>query len=200
MTFYQKAVIVLNGVTNLTFIGNHANKGGGVTFVRDEDYVEYDYIHKITNFEYGNFYGSSGERLHFHFTNNTATEAGSAVYGGTISYNDFHFHRLSSNDTSVVSVPLQICLCNLSNSKPSCGVSRKTMELLPGQSYELKAIAVGAKYGNKEYGTVPSTIKASFVEQSHGQLKQLSMCNLQRHTALNCRTQYISQVITANYN
>ena len=173
MTFYQKAVLILSETTNLTFVGNHANKRGGAIFVQDEDYVEYDYIRKITHFEYGNFYSSSEKRAHFHLTNNTAIEAGSAVYGGTISYDDFHFYGLSSNDTSVVSsVPLQICLCN-STSKPNCGVSRITVGLLPGQSYELEAIAVGAEYGNKEYGTVPSTVRASFMEQSHGQLKQV---------------------------
>ena len=57
MTFYQKAELVFqSGMTNLTFIGNHAKRRGGAIFVQDEDYMEYDYIRKITNFEYGNFY------------------------------------------------------------------------------------------------------------------------------------------------
>ena len=179
MTFYQKAVLVFRSeATNLTFIGNHAKRGGAI-FVQDEDYVEYDYIRKITRFEYGNFYdhnlATAGGRGNFHFTNNSAIEAGSAVYGGTISYDNFHFHGLSDNDTSLVSsVPLQICFCNTSsNSKPDCGASKISVRLLPGQSYEFEAIAVGGEYGNKEYGTVPSTIRASFVEQSRGQLKQV---------------------------
>ena len=167
MTFYQKASLIFrSGMTNLTFVGNHANRRGGAIFVQD--------VRKITNFEYGNFYRSSGERVHFHFSNNTAIEAGSAVYGGTISYDNFYFHDLSVNDTSVVSsVPLQICLCNSSNSKPNCGVSEISVGLLPGQSYELETIAMGGEYRNKEYGTVPSTIRASFLEQSHSQLKQV---------------------------
>ena len=180
MTFYQKAALVFRSeTTNFTFIGNHANRRGGAIFVQDEDYVEYDYIRKITRFEYGNFYdhnsAAAGGRGYFHFTNNSAIEAGSAVYGGTISYDNFYFHGLSDNDTSLVSsVPLQICFCNTSsNSKPNCGVSKILVRLLPGQSYEFEAIAVGGEYGNKEYGTVPPTIRASFMEQSHGRLKQV---------------------------
>ena len=175
MTFYLKSVLIFqSGATNLTFVGNHANKRGGAIFVQDEDYVEYDYIRKITRIEYGNFYGPSGEGVsHFHFSKNTAIEAGSAVYGGTISYDNFHFHDLSVNDASIVSsVPLQVCLCT-TNSKPNCGVSRISVELLPGQSYELQAIAVGDKYGNQEYGTVPATVRASFTEQSQGHLQQV---------------------------
>jgi hypothetical protein len=191
MTFYQKAALIFqSGTTNLTFVGNHATRRGGAIFVRDEDYVEYDYIRKITNFEYGNFYdhAADGGRGYFHFTNNSAIEAGSAVYGGTISYDNFYFHGSSENDTSLVSsVPLQICFCNtISNtSKPNCGVSSISVKLLPGQSYGFEAIAVGGEYGNKEYGTVPSTIRASFVEQSHGS-GQLQQVEYAQSTGTHC--------------
>ena len=168
MTFYQKSeLIFLCGTTTLSFVGNHASVKGGAIFVQDEVYVKYDYIRKITGIKYKNFYSSQRGKSKFYFSNNSAVEAGSAVYGGTVS-NEFHFHSSPVNDTSVVSsVPFQVCKCT--NSKPDCNITRISVTLLPGQSYELEAIAVG-----QEHGTVPSTIRAEFARQSsRGQLQQM---------------------------
>ena len=105
------------------------------------------------------------EGSNFHFFNNYAIQAGSAVFGGSV-YDNFYFHSPILNDTSIVaSTPFKVCMCI--GSKPDCSIENAIAELQPGQSYTMEVTAVGQKNG-----TAPSTIKAKFTGNSKGQLIQ----------------------------
>ena len=166
MAFYEKSKLLFyTGMANFTFIGNHARTRGGAIYVHDTDYVKYNYIQ--ANERYQNFFKNKRQgQSNFYFIDNTAVEAGSAIFGGIIT-EDFHFFSSSVNDTSVVSsVPLQVCICI--SSKPNCHIANTSAELQPGQSYKIEIIAVGQRSG-----TVPSSIGAEFIGPSQGLLTQM---------------------------
>ena len=111
------------------------------------------------------------------FTNNTSTVAGSAIYGGWLqqcyvkdgltrfaqqSYHGFNIFRqlfriiTNSSDLSPVSSePVRVCICY--NSRPECLNTDYTVEVHPGEMFQISAVGIG-----QLYGTVPSTIHAHF--------------------------------------
>ena len=114
------------------------------------------------------------------FTNNTSVVAGSAIYGGWVQQcfiqEGFSFLRTSypgssifkqlfriitnSSDLSPVSSdPVRVCIC--SNSKPECFNASYTVEVHPGEIFQISAVGVG-----QMFGTVPSTIHAQFRQKS----------------------------------
>ena len=170
MAFYQKSKLLFHdGQINFTFVGNHAIINGGAIYVRDTDYTRYSLftIREEKQF-YINFFSTyKGGQPRFHYYNNTAGQAGSAVYGGNVSNSDiFYFHNVSVNDTSVVSsIPFRVCTCVYS--KPNCSIAKLTAKVQPGQSYTIEIITVGQRNG-----TSPSTVEANFIGSSQAQLKQ----------------------------
>ena len=168
MALYQRSQLLFyGGMTIFTFVQNHARARGGAIYVQDADYVRYNYInqqHKIRRY-HNSFSIGQGGQSRFYFYNNTAVQAGSAVFGGNVN-DDFHFNNESINDTSVVSsTPFQVCMCTYS--KPNCSIGNTTAKLLPGQSYTIEITAVGQRNG-----IVPSTIRAEFIGSSRGSLLQ----------------------------
>ena len=158
MAFYaQSCINFVGGTTNFTFTNNHASIVGGAIYVQDSD----DY-RKV---EHGRFFScnalSSRKKPTFHFSNNTAIQAGDALYGGGGNVNDIKFNNTASTGWSIAATtPYQICRCK--NSKPRCYPSHnsRTIEniyLLPGQTFNIEVVAVG--YWD---GTVPANIHAEF--------------------------------------
>ena len=159
MAFYVQSYVLFNGgVTNLTFTNNHASIVGGAIYVRDSDYARIGYPHYCTFIK-----PNTVKKPTFHFSNNTATQAGDALYGGGGNTHDIKFNNTASTDWSLAATTLfQICRCE--NSKPKCNhrsrnnrIYTEHINLLPGQTFNIEVVAVG--YWN---GTVPANIHAEF--------------------------------------
>ena len=160
------------GNTYLYFTDNHASVVGGALYVQDSDYYQrltYEYWPDILGCGRDPYF-SVGVNVHphFYFSNNTASLAGSAQYGGGYTEGNsqyFIFDNSSYSDLSVVSSdPIQVCICT--TSKPHCNIRSQRIQLFPGQTFEIEAVAVGE--GN---GTVPSYVTATFLQPSRGQLQ-----------------------------
>ena len=162
----KKSKLVSGGsVTNLTFINNHASKVGGAIFVVDSDYITRGFY--LGDDVYETF--TVGSDIYFYFKNNTANQAGSAIYGGWIaqSLSKFDFGNHVGTDLSLVSSdPTKLCLC--SNSTPNCNKTVDSVELIPGDTFSIQVVAVGQRYG-----VVPSSVLANYLGQTRALLQQL---------------------------
>ena len=167
--------ILLTVKTNLTISHNHANKtGGGI-------YAQTTSVHAIPPcfFQFdkddANCNSTLQNRIHVYLQNNTATIAGTALYGGLIddcyllkrdttfytpknnctssSVFDHVFHY--SNDTSGPSVissdPLYVCLCTynatLDNYIKDCELLQLNQTVSPGETITISAVVVGQRDG-----------------------------------------------------
>ena len=114
------------------------------------------------------------------FIDNTAINAGSAIYGGSVdicqivkshggklnleSYQPglqyfktaFHFHKNISDLSQISSNPYRVCLCT--NMTLNCAINNQHTTAYPGQTFYIPAVAVG-----QMLGTVPSTVFSDFV-------------------------------------
>ena len=110
---------------------------------------------------------SNGFDVQLVFKNNSAYNAGSVLYGGTIDNccldpHDFCdsgpvfdklFHYEADNTTSSVSSdPFRVCLCE--NNHPNCSKSIKTLSVYPGETFQVSLVAVGQREG-----IVPSVVR-----------------------------------------
>ena len=165
MAFYGRSQLkVHGGITNLTFVQNHATVVGGAIFVQDSDYV--------TEFGYMKFFDAASYKAtkpNFFFSNNTAIQAGDALYGGTGNSNDLTFNNSVNSDWSLASTePFKVCRCI--KSKPQCNSLYMNTDLLPGQTFNIEVVAVG-----KWDGTVPSNIQAQFRLPTEGRIAQTQL-------------------------
>ena len=158
MAFYAQSHIIFDGgVTNLTFTNNYASIVGGAIYVQDSDYARIGPSHDHTFFSNT---PNSLKKPTFHFSNNTAFQAGDALYGGGGNVNDIKFNKTASTDWSIAATtPFRICTCE--HSKLKCYKYRKIyithISLLPGQTFNIEVVAMG--HWN---GTVPANIHAEF--------------------------------------
>ena len=118
----------------------------------------------------------------FDFTNNTAITAGSALYGGWLDIcsgnakaaihrtiglkfdfeipgDDLQQNNTLSDLSAISSNPSRVCMC--SEFKPNCSITTFELQLLPGQSLQIQAVAVGQRFG-----TVPTTVFAAYENSS----------------------------------
>ena len=163
MAFYAQSHIIFNGgIANMTFTNNHASIVGGAIYVQDSDYER---IIGRRNYHTQFFFNipNSTKKPTFHFSNNTAIQAGDTLYGGGGNANDIKFNNTASTGWSIAATtPFRICRCQ--NSKPKCNhrsrynrIYTEHTNLLPGQTFNIEAVAVG--YWD---GTVPANIHAEF--------------------------------------
>ena len=81
--------------------------------------------------------------------------------------NEFHFNDSAQNNVSLISSdPFQVCVCI--NSKHNCNIKNRSVDILPGQSYQLEVVPIGQREG-----IVPSTIQAAFDGHSLGKLQRV---------------------------
>ena len=143
---------------NLSFTGNKASEKGGAIYVNDIGYVVQQYLlkpfYKVLQFcrKQPVFYA--------HFENNTAEIAGSALYGGNLDTyktpDPFNSLTNSRQHPSLVSSdPLRVCVCE--GPVPNCNITEMVIEIVPGQTHILSAVAVGQKDG-----IVPSIVQVQF--------------------------------------
>ena len=149
MAFYAMSKLIpIKEKTNLTFMHNHAAIIGGAIFVQDYDYTSRDLTYK--------FIQKSPKEINppsFSFINNSAVQAGDALYGGAGNKKDFAFdisnkERLSEGATN----PFRVCMCI--NSSPDCKIKEKRFRPIPGQLFKIDVVAVG-----QWNGVVPANIQ-----------------------------------------
>ena len=142
------------------------SKVGGAIFVVDSDYIIK-----------GNYLGDDvyetftiGDGITFYFENNTASEAGSAIFGGWIdqSQSKFEFgNERQQHDLSLVSSdPIKLCLC--SRELLNCNTTVDSIALLPGATFSIGVVAVGQRYG-----VVPSNVLADYLGHTAGLIGRL---------------------------
>lgn len=178
LALFGQSVLIFEGSSSLNFIQNHASIVGGAIFVQDDDYLlhfasetsTYQHFFETSN---GKSNCNESERVHFKFSNNSAVQAGSAMYGGWI-YTDncFRFEfdepKKSTDDISLIaSNPTRVCICN-QESKLDCHISQVTVNVFPGQIFEIEAVAVG-----QMLGTAPSFIQAELVGEANDKIEQI---------------------------
>ena len=175
MAFLRESSLYFsNGNASLFFVNNHANIVGGAIYVGTEyqhfTYSRYTQPSFLACLHSDRFFlmATSGAYPTFHFKHNTAAIAGSAIYGirDTNQMQYFQFdNSQSEDDLSVLSSdPIWICICL--QSKPDCSFRNKTVQLFPGQVFEIEAVAVG-----EINGTVPTYANARFIQPSTGELQ-----------------------------
>ena len=184
LALYGLSVLKFNGPCSLNFIQNHATIVGGAVFVQDDDYLLYStptlsgyiqfYDSGATNISTISNNCNGSELVNFKFSENSAIQAGSALYGGWISNNNscfrFEFDQPKKNDLSLISSnPTRVCVCN-EDSKPDCDISLVTVNVAPGQIFEIEAVAVG-----QMFGVVPSFVQAEFVGRGNGEFEQINL-------------------------
>ena len=148
------AISAKNGLPTIQFTRNRARHKGGAIYMA------------VDLFSY--YICSLDSLVLFHFINNTASEAGSAIYGNMRSIMesdqnpllkcdpDYIYIEGESNDYSEVSSdPVRVCMC--ANSIPNCSITEHQSDIFPGQIYKIEVVAVGLRFG-----TVPSTVGAEY--------------------------------------
>ena len=159
--YYHSHMLFKRGITNLTFTSNHASIVGGAIYVQDSDYIRVGRPHYHSKFF---FIDPPNTKPTFHFSNNTAIQAGDAIYGGGGNVHDIKFNNTASTGWSTAATtPFRICKCEYSQPKCKGHYRNDTIyneayiNLLPGQTLNIEVVAVG--YWN---GTVPANIYAQF--------------------------------------
>lgn len=159
--FYRSQMIIQCGFAKLQFIDNHATQLGGAIYV--QDLTLHNYFKVFYEVEQDMCW--SHQDPDFHFINNTAQLAGSALYGGWIDSVPYqiaftigvlaHLINDEEHPSLVPSDLIRVCMCV--ESTPNCTITELSVHLFPGQTYGLSAVAVGQRFG-----IVPSIIQAQF--------------------------------------
>ena len=169
----SKCFISVNKTTYFT--GNHAGQYGGAVFIADDPFI---YCTSVADW-------NLWEECFFQFpewkidnaackmTNNTASKAGGAVYGGMVdscklAYAALHrpghvFNKVFSITQNVItsvisSDPYQVCTC--SSGQPDCSTYSISITVYPGETFLVPVVAVGQRYG-----TVPAVVKSSLEDE-----------------------------------
>ena len=163
MAFYiMSQLIFVKGLSNLTFIGNHASIVGGAIFVQDCDYVvkkSYSAFNKFIEVSTETF------KPNITFRSNTAIQAGSMIYGGTGNKKDFIFDNSHKDNLSRGSTdPFMVCVCK--NLIPKCISRSLHYNIMPGQPFKIDLVAVG-----QWNGVVPASIQLKIKETSNAMVK-----------------------------
>ena len=161
MAFYALSKLMpIKGQTNLTFEHNYASIVGGAIFVQDYDYTSRELSYKFI------LEPKPGIKPpNFKFVNNSATQAGDALYGGAGNKKDFIFDNTNKDRLSMGSTnPFRVCMCI--NSTPECRIRKKRFRPIPGPPFKIEVVAVG-----QWNGVVPANIQINFNETSKAKIK-----------------------------
>ena len=152
--------------THIEITNNHAVRGGGI-YVVDLDVAITLCFFQLVNLQYPYSHIDAMVTLE----NNTADEAGSAVYGGgidicylyissqsvvhssTVLTIIFKIIDISSSTSQVSSDPVGVHQCNLENQP----------KVYPGQMFKLPVVVYGQRNGS-----VPGIVRAEFLNKSQG--------------------------------
>ena len=143
--------------STLYFRGNQAKHYGGGIYVEERGLWSPESL-SLSCFAETNAQHNSRIK----FVKNAAKFAGMSLFGGWIDMCeqtnplptlDFSADNGDINYTEVSSYPSRVCICT--NSIPNIHTTEVAVEVFPGQTFELQAVAVGQRFG-----VVPAVIKA----------------------------------------
>ena len=180
LSFASGSQCLLSSNSTVYLKGNHAEQYGGAIFVADEPFLYCTFSQQswvLDSKEYCFFQPLvwPDPSVHFVLENNTAEEAGTALYGGMVDrcdllesttaqpiYSDVIFNEIfnitnakdASRELIISSEPFHICPCYYGH--PNCSQSEVTVTAYPGESFSVSLVAVGQRYG-----IVPSLIQSN---------------------------------------
>ena len=153
IAMYDRSQISCTNICNFYFDHNMATRRGGATFVEDSDNIK---IYTQAS-EYHHSFAPSLGKFILNFSSNKALLAGDDIYGGWIDsksagiYSPLIIYFQDNSSNTVTSNPTRICMC--SNSIPLCNITEHQLNVFPGQTFHIEAVAVGQRMG-----IVPSTV------------------------------------------
>ena len=189
--------------TNIVFRNNKATSTGGSIEVYRSMHIDNNagsrcFYDKIQGISYEDLINST-VNITLEFVNNTATNGGFDIYGGTprsgclINFNDTTYSYLSSKIQSYVfktssklsaisSDPKRVCLCDTSSQLVCANLSYifYNTTRYPGEEFSLSLAVVGL-----DFGTVTGIMYASFLSQRNNSMSCLDKDQLVRQVNLN---------------
>ena len=182
LSFFGQSNMYVGNVddsSNITvyFINNHAQKGGAI-YIEDRDHLTAA-GRRLTGFvvklDYNNSFHKFKGTFKLSFLNNTAVIGGDNIYGGWIDwtedrqgnvvYNPNAEHALEFiDDNDVSSNPTRVCMCM--DHVVNCSIIEHSVDIFPGQTLTLEAVAVGQRFGS-----VVSVVVATFNPARSGQVQ-----------------------------
>ena len=159
MSFYEHSFFHCSDSCHLAFYHNGASKRGGAIFIKDTDYIN-SYTRVVIGLPFQKPQFLSTEvTIFLDFGNNSAELAGNDIYGGWIDASDYVTvtgNRLTDL-SAVASNPTRIYVCENLYPILKCNDIQLKVELFPGESFMVEAVAVGQRMG-----VVPSIVIAEF--------------------------------------
>ena len=178
IAFHRESILMIGPHTNIKFIGNHAEHQGGAIYVYDRiDPADIYILRKQQVFTFPQiscFYQAHNKdtisMAPVVLENNTANDAGSAVFGGWVDFCDgklgfknrllfdttFNIINNLTDLSQISSTPIIVCIC--SNSTPNCTNSTVQISAYSGQTFYISVVAVGQRLG-----IVPTIIRSTIV-------------------------------------
>ena len=177
----QGSNVFFNSPLQLFFVGNRAARGGALYFI-DVISLTYCSDEQITTgecfFEVSSLPENPAKAdVYLVFTNNSAQEAGTVLYGGMLDtctftsgpydgtnglvvFEDISAVNSEDDVTSTVSSdPFRICLCE--NNTINCGLESPPLFKSPGESFNISVVAVG-----QGDGSIPAIVRSYFPFES----------------------------------
>ena len=199
MSLRSNSLMFLSSATCLTFIDNYAEKRGGGLYVKEVDENNlHDCFFQTAPIDFSLEIDSVVV-----FLNNSAGEAGSDLYGGSISncivqshfwlfhgyqsaqifHTLFHFESRNSNAISRISSdPFKVCSCDDSASIViSCDPIMRPLSAYPGALFKLPLVLAGLRSG-----TVPGVIHAE-VLRYWGSIAHLGLLQEAQEVGSGCK-------------
>ncbi len=182
------SVMFLKPYLQMDFTGNVAVQKGGAIYVSGEFLIDSECFFQVID---PAILPTNQLNISLTFENNSALEAGDALYGGviercfvvTLSGFLFHDRRVIGGEifneiavirqeyhTSIISSnPEKVCFCI--DGAPDCDLLSYELASFPGQSFQLPLVAVGQRQG-----AVPAVVRSSIFQSTtakFGQLQEL---------------------------
>ena len=178
IAFHSESMLMVGPHSNIKFTGNHAQHQGGAIYVYDlKDSAEIFILRSQEAFTFPQitcFYQAHNKDTisiaPVVLENNTANDAGSAVFGGWVDFCDGKWlfikwllfdtmFKITDNLTDlsqISSTPIIVCICF--NSTPNCTNTNVHTSAYPGETFYISAVAVGQRLG-----IIPTIIRSAIV-------------------------------------
>ena len=203
IAFHSDSILKVGPQGRVTFTGNHALHQGGAIYVYNaidpSDVFIKRRLRAVSSFPYITcFYQAYNKdtittgMAPVVLENNTADNAGSAVFGGWVDICDgkwtyvdrlpfdnmFNITNNLTDLSQISSTPIIVCICF--NSTPNCANTDVKISAYPGQTFDISAVAVGQRLGIvptiirsvvvPTQSTIPSTLETLQYSQNVGRI------------------------------
>ncbi len=181
LTLFGDSVLYLLPHLHMSFTDYFAFRRGGAIYV--DSHLHDQCFFQVTD---PTFLPTSQLDISLRFSNNNALEAGDILYGGgiddctTTALSGFRYEDISSGEifdaltditqedsnSLISSDPDGACFCE--GDKPDCENSSRSIDLFPGQSFQVPLMAIGQRNG-----VLPAVMRAYFVAPTAAQFRPL---------------------------